>query len=150
MENQARGKNFLLVTGIIFIVLSVFSIFGVAISLFTINAIQGADTQTAQLMQQQLVAQNVTLDMMKISVVLSCIYVVFYMAAGILGIKNRKRTDKAQSCFVMGIILVVLVMGNAVYAVTQGKFAVWSVAISLVLPLLYLWGALKNKQTVQE
>ncbi len=113
-----------------------FSIFGVAISLFTINAIQGADTQTAQLMQQQLVAQNVTLDMMKISVVLSCIYVVFYMAAGILGIKNRKRTDKAQSCFVMGIILVVLVMGNAVYAVTQGNLqsGVWR----------YLWFCLSS------
>lgn len=150
MENQARGKNFLLVTGIIYIVLSVFSIFGVVGSLITINLMHSADTQTVQLMQQQLAAQNVTLDMMKTSVVLSCIYVVFYMVAGILGIKNRKRTDKAQICFVIGIILVVLVMGNAVYAVTQGTFAVWSVAIALVLPLLYLWGALKNKQTVQE
>lgn len=150
MENQAKGKNFLLVTGIILIVLSVFSIFGVAGGLITIYTIEGADAQTAQLLVQKLAEQNVTLDMLKTSAVLSGIYVVIYMVAGILGIKNRKRTDKAQSCFIMGMILIVLVLGNAVYAVTQGSFAVWSVAISLILPLLYLWGALKNKQSVQE
>ncbi len=89
---------------------------------------------------------------------------VIYLVAGILGIKNAARPEKAQTCFIMGIILVVMCIINFVFAIiTNSKMnalyesmgqtysgglggAIAGLAIGLILPVLYLIGAMQNKK----
>ena len=68
------------------------------------------------------------------------------LVAGILGVKFCNRADKAQVCFVMGIILVVLAAISLISSLT-GDSSVFSALIGLVLPILYTLGAYWNKQS---
>ncbi|MDR1158191.1 MAG: hypothetical protein LBK75_07785 [Oscillospiraceae bacterium] len=63
------------------------------------------------------------------------------LVAGIFGVLYAERSDKARTCIVMGIIVTALsVVSNVI------NFSVQSLVLGLVLPVLYLIGAFKNKQ----
>lgn len=149
MKSKARGKNFLFVVGIIYIVLSAFSLIGVAGLMVSLSALTGGDSDTALAVEQQLAATGVTADSLKVSIVLSCISVVVYLLVGILGIKNRNKPEKAGINVVFGCIILVYILGNAVYSVMQGSFVLYIVALSCILPILYLVGAILNKQSAE-
>ncbi|MDR2670880.1 MAG: hypothetical protein LBC26_04075 [Oscillospiraceae bacterium] len=63
------------------------------------------------------------------------------LVAGIFGVLYAERPDKAQTCIVMGIIVTALSLVSNVL-----NFSVQSLVLGLVLPVLYLVGAFKNKQ----
>lgn len=149
MEKKAKGKNFLLVTSIILIVLAVFSILGVVINFGTLAVMSGEDTEVAIQLEQQLALQGVTMDVLKISMAFAAVTAVVYLVAGIVGIKNHRKPEKAQSSFIMGIVMLVILFINCVYSALQGSFVIWSIAINAVLLLLYLWGAILNKESSQ-
>lgn len=68
------------------------------------------------------------------------------LVAGILGVKYCDKPEKAQTCFVLGIILIVFAALDLISAVS-GSSSIWSAFIGLVLPILYTVGAYENKQS---
>lgn len=69
----------------------------------------------------------------------------FSLVVGIIGVKNAGNLEKAQLCFTLGIVLIILQGISLVISLIGGDFSPTS-AIGLVLPIVYLLGANKNKQ----
>ena len=68
-------------------------------------------------------------------------------AAGIMGVKNCDKPEKAQSCLVMGVIAAILsVAGNVISNVLGSDFNIINYATGLIIPVLYIIGAVKNKE----
>ena len=66
---------------------------------------------------------------------------------GIIGVKNWNKLEKAQTCMVWGILAIALcVLSQILNLAGGGSFNVVSLATGLVLPVLYLIGALQNKK----
>lgn len=71
---------------------------------------------------------------------------VFQLIAGIMGVKHCENIEKAQSCLIMGVLVAVLsVVGNIISNVMGTSFNIMSYATGLVIPVLYIIGAAKNK-----
>ena len=71
---------------------------------------------------------------------------VFSLIVGIIGVKNCAKPEKAQVCFVLGIILIVLATFSLISTFgSEGN--VFSALIGFVLPVLYTLGAYWNKQS---
>lgn len=69
------------------------------------------------------------------------------LIAGILGTANCKKPEKAKTCLAWGIVVAVLaVAGIILNAIGGGGFSVLSLITGLVLPVLYIIGAVQNKQ----
>lgn len=70
------------------------------------------------------------------------------LVAGIVGVKNCKKPEKAGTCMVWGIIVAALsVLGNLLNVAGGQGFSVSSLLLGLVLPVLFIVGAVKNKQS---
>ncbi len=71
------------------------------------------------------------------------------LIAGILGVKNWNNPAKAQTCFIMGIVLIALnIISNVSTIATSGFSAtmVSGIVLGLLLPVLYLYGASQLKK----
>jgi len=69
------------------------------------------------------------------------------LIAGIVGVKNAKKPEKATTCIVFGVLTALLsVLGSVVTMIGGGDLNVISLAFGLVLPALYLVGAFQNKK----
>ena len=80
------------------------------------------------------------------SSILILVSAIFQLIAGIMGVKNCNKPEKAQSCLVMGIIVALLsVAGNVISNVLGSSFNILSYATGLIIPVLYIIGAAKNK-----
>lgn len=86
----------------------------------------------------------------QISIVLTAIQSVINVVTGIIGVANSKKIEKASLCYICGIVLIVFALICNAYSAFSGAFSIFSVIFSLILPLLYFWGALKNRQALQE
>ena len=87
----------------------------------------------------------------QISVYVTAAGALLNTVAGILAIVNCNKIRKAGVCFICGILLILWQLGNDAYAAVTSGVTVLSVinmAVGLVLPLLYFWGALKNRQAL--
>ena len=81
------------------------------------------------------------------SVVLMLISAVAELVAGIIGVVNCKKPEKAGVCIAWGIIVAVLsVAGTILNSVGGGSFSAFSLILGLVLPVLYIIGAVFNKK----
>ena len=68
------------------------------------------------------------------------------LAAGILGVKNWNQPAKAQSCIVFGAIIIALsVLSNILNLASGSEFNLFTLLLGLVLPVLYLIGAVQLK-----
>ena len=136
--NDAPGKGLLKVSGILLI------IFGGITLLVGILALAGMmmPEVVAIVAQQTGVSATTVVVSAIVVVVLAAVNIV----AGILGVKNANKPEKAQVCFVMAVILLLIVIINAILSVVSGQFKIWTIVIEFVLPILYLVGALKNKE----
>lgn len=149
MNKKAPGKGLLKVVGIIFVVLAAFGIIGTGINMGTLHAMSNGSLDP--MMESVFEQTGVTQEMLTVSVVLAAIQSVLYLAAGIVGIVSCNKVGKANICFLFGILLIVWVLGNQAYSAVSAPFGVLniiSMIIGLILPLLYFWGALKNRQAM--
>ena len=77
---------------------------------------------------------------------LSLVCAVVELIAGIVGVKNCKNPEKAGICIVWGVLVAVLyIISTILSSVGGGEFNIVSLLIGLVLPVLYIIGAFKNK-----
>lgn len=128
-----KGRKFLKVTGILMIIGGAFGIIGGIIAMIGAGALAAVlETSAGGLM---------------LASALILASAVFQLIAGIMGVKNCDKPEKAQSCLVMGIIVAVLsVAGNAISNVLGSDFNIFSYATGLIIPILYIIGAVKNKE----
>ena len=132
---KTKGSGFLKVTGILMIIGGVISIILSIIAAIAVAALvvlsEGA----------------VSPGMLYASVALMIVSAIAQLIAGIVGVVNCKKPEKAGACIVWGVIVAVLsVAGTILNAVGGGSFSVFSLAIGLVLPVLYIFGAVSNKK----
>ena len=130
-----KGRKFLKVTGILMIIGGAFGIIGGIVAMIGAGALAAVlETSAGGLM----LASALILPS-----------AVFQLIAGIMGVKNCDKPEKAQSCLVMGVIVAILsVAGNIISNVLGSSFNILSYATGLVIPVLYIIGAVKNKETV--
>lgn len=129
-----KGRKFLKVTGILMIIGAAFGIIGGIIAMIGVGALAA-------------VLETSAIGLMLASVLVLA-SAVFQLIAGIMGVKNCDKPEKAQACLVMGIIVAILsVAGNVTSNVLGSDFNVFNYATGLVIPVLYIIGAAKNKET---
>ena len=129
-----KGRKFLKVTGILMIIGGAFGIIGGIVAMIGAGALAAVlETSAVGLM---------------LASVLVLASAVFQLIAGIMGVKNCDKPEKAQACLGMGIIVAILsVAGNVTSNVLGSSFNILSYATGLVIPVLYIIGAAKNKET---
>ena len=131
---EAKGSGFLKVTGILMI------IFGSIAIIVGIVAIAGI-AALAYISDGELSS-----GLLYTAGVLGLVSAVVQLIAGIIGVKNCKKPEKAKTCIVWGILVIALcVIGSILNVVGGSDFSVSSLLIGLVLPVLYIIGAVKNK-----
>ena len=129
-----KGRKFLKVTGILMIIGGAFGIIGGIVAMIGAGALAAIlETSAGGLM---------------LASALILASAVFQLIAGIMGVKNCDKPEKAQSCIVIGVIVAILsVAGNVTSNVLGSSFNILSYATGLVIPVLYIIGAAKNKET---
>lgn len=132
MEQQAKGAQFLKVTGIIMIVFAALGIiFGIVLLIGAIAANALADG---------------ALGLLVVAALLALVGAVVQLIAGIIGVKNCNKPEKAQTCIVWGAIVAALNVLSIVLTVAQGGDIEVSSILGIVVPALFIFGAIKNKQ----
>ena len=128
-----KGRKFLKVTGILMIIGGAFGIIGGIVAMIGAGALAAVlETSAGGLM---------------LASALILASAVFQLIAGIMGVKNCEKPEKAQSCLIMGVIVAILsVAGNIISNVLGSSFNILSYATGLVIPVLYIIGAVKNKE----
>ena len=128
-----KGRKFLKVTGILMIIGGAFGIIGGIVAMIGAGALAAVlETSAGGLM---------------LASALILASAVFQLIAGIMGVKNCDKPEKAQSCLVMGVIVAILsVAGNVVSNVLGSDFNIINYATGLIIPVLYIIGAVKNKK----
>lgn len=81
------------------------------------------------------------------AVALLIVSAVAELVAGIIGVVNCKKPEKAGTCIAWGIIVAVFcVAGTILQSVGGGSFSVFSLISGLALPVLYIIGAVLNEK----
>ena len=128
-----KGRKFLKVTGILMIIGGAFGIIGGIVAMIGAGALAAVlETSAVGLM---------------LASALILVSAVFQLIAGIMGVKNCDKPEKAQSCIVIGVIVAILsVAGNVISNVLGSDFNIINYATGLIIPVLYIIGAVKNKE----
>ena len=128
-----KGRKFLKVTGILMIIGGAFGIIGGIVAMIGAGALAAVlETSAGGLM---------------LASALILASAVFQLIAGIMGVKNCDKPEKAQSCIVIGVIVAILsVVGNVISNVLGSDFNIFNYATGLIIPVLYIIGAVKNKE----
>ena len=135
-QSNTKGSGFLKVTGILMII-------GGAIALIVGIIVILGIAALAYITDGEMVT-----GLLYAAGVLTLVSAVAEMIAGIVGVKNCKKPEKAGSCIVWGIIVAVLcVAGCILTAVGGSAFPVFSLILGLVLPALFIIGAIMNKKS---
>ena len=130
-----KGTGFLKVTGILMIIGGAISIIMGIIAALGVAALVYISSGT------------VSSALLYASVTLMIVSAVAELVAGIIGVANCKKPEKAGVCIVCGIIVAVLsIAGTILNSVGGGSFSAFSLILGLVLPVLYIVGAVFNKK----
>ena len=134
-QKKAKGAGFLKVTGILMIIFGALSIIVSIIAAIGVAALllisDGAVSST----------------LLYTAVTLLIVSAVAELVAGIIGVVNCKKPEKAGTCIAWGIVVAVLcVAGTILQSVGGGSFSVFSLISGLALPVLYIIGAVFNKK----
>ena len=131
-----NGHKFLKVTGILMIIggalsaiLGIVAVLGVA----ALAYIASAQTEAG---------------MLYASTILLLISGVVELIAGIIGVINAEKPQKAKACYVWGALVAILSVSGTILGVVGGSdFSVSGLVLGLVLPVIYIIGAVKNMQS---
>ena len=131
---EAKGSGFLKVTGILMIIGGAISLIVAIVAIIGIAALV------------YVAGSEINAGLLYAAGVISLVSAVAELIAGIVGVKNCKKPEKARTCVVWGVIVAVLCVAGSVLTVVGGNsFPVFSGRLGLVLPVLYIGGEIKNK-----
>ena len=135
-----KGKGLLKVVGILMIIGGALSI------IMSIIAIAGVGALTY--LADGLSSAQLNPTIIYTSCVVMILGSVAELIAGIIGVKNCAKPEKATSCLVFGIIVAIFnLLGIIIGAVGGSGFNFVSLIIGLVLPVLFIVGAVMNKKS---
>ncbi|MBS7335716.1 MAG: hypothetical protein KIG48_05970 [Eubacteriales bacterium] len=128
-----KGSKFLKVTGILMIVFGALALILSIVAAIGLAALVALDLNTWQYTA---------------AVILMLVGSIFELIAGIVGVKNCNKPEKAGTCMVWGIIVIALsVLSNVLTLVgNPDNFSIVNLLTGLVIPVLYLIGAVMNKK----
>ncbi|MBQ9833146.1 MAG: hypothetical protein IJO48_05370 [Clostridia bacterium] len=134
IKTEAKGAKFLKVTGILMIIFGAIAIITGIIAILGIAALL--------LLSDGALSSG----LLYTAGIFTLVSAVAQFIAGIIGVKNCNKPENAQKCIVWGAIVAVLcVIGSILNVVGGGSFSVVNLLMGLVLPVLYIFGAVKNK-----
>ena len=129
-----QGSKFLKVTGILMIV------FGAIALVVAIIAFAGIGV---------LAAMGASSALLTVSVIIALAGAALELVAGIIGVKNWNKLEKAGTCIAWGIIVIALcIISNILTVVGGGEFSIVNLLTGLVIPVLYLIGGIQNKKAI--
>ena len=153
MNKKAKGKGLLQVPGIILIILGAFTLVSGVISVFTARMAASEGGALIESMNAIAKSQGInytyTAQGLMVAAIMALATGAIFLAGGIIGVTNCNKPHKAQICFITGIIMIVVVLAQAIYQAMNGSFGILGTIINLILPVLYLIGANKNKQMLE-
>jgi len=144
---QARGKGFLKVTGILLII---FGALTVIIGLLAIAGSAMIGSGTVDMSAAGVDAGAYDAGTIMLMSVFTVVMGIINLVAGIIGVANANKLEKAQLCFIIGIVLIVLQLIDAVYSTIVGELSIFGIVVGLILPILFVIGANKNKEQFAE
>lgn len=134
-----KGHKFLKVTGILMIIASVFSIFA--------GVIVGGIGVLAAGMG---VGSGLTFGYYA-ALLLTLVGGICQLIAGIVGVKHSKSTENAKKCVAWGVVVIAFAVLSNVFSVANGgAFNVTNVLTGLLVPGLYIYGAILNSKVEAE
>ena len=130
-----KSNGFLKVTGILMIIfgsialiVGIIAVIGVAL----LVSILGADANQG---------------LLTFAALLAIVSAIVQFVAGILGVANANKPEKASVCIVFGILTAALAVLGQVLNVVGGSSIGWlGLGIGVAVPILYLIGAFQNKK----
>lgn len=128
-----QGSKYLKVTGILMIVFGAIGFVGVILALLGTAA---------------LILMGANSLVLYASIALSIVSVIIQFIAGIMGVKYCEVPEKAQKCFNMGIAIIALNVLSAILTIVTNSFNPLNFVIGLIIPVLFLIGASKNKASI--
>ena len=132
-----KSNKFLTVTGILMIIGG-----GIGVILGVI-AVAGVGLLAASLEELGISSEA---GLLMLAAILYLVSAVVQLIAGILGVANARKPEKAMVCIVFGILTAILaILGNVLTVAGGGDFNVLGLVLGLALPILYLIGAFQNK-----
>lgn len=154
MKTKAKGKTLLQVVGIILIIWGAITLISGIISVVTANKAATDGGQMLDLLNSTASAAGLnytyTASGLMISAIIAVVTGAVQLVAAIIGVVNCNKPEKAQICFIMGIVLIVVVLAESVYGAVSGTFSILSTILGLILPVLYFIGANFNKQAAEQ
>ena len=135
---ECKGKKFLKVVGILLIVFGGLGIIGAITSFGAIEVADGLN---------DLVGGSVSTGALWAAAIISLVNAILMLVAGILGIVNKEKPEKAKLLMIFGIALIVLQVVSMIMSIVISEFtasSVLSLLVGLVLPVLFIIGAKKN------
>ena len=132
---KTKGSGFLKVTGILMIIGGGISIIMGIIAALGVAALAYVSDGRA------------SSALLYASVGLMLVSAAAELTAGIIGIINCKKPEKAGICMAWGVIVAVLCVASTILnSAGGGSFSVFFLILGLVLPVLYIIGAVFNKK----
>ena len=130
-----KGHKFLKVTGILMIVAAVFYIIA-GVFIGGLGALAAGLGAGSGLTASYYLALLVTL-----------VGGICQLIAGIVGVKHSKSSENAKTCVTWGIVVIAFtVLGAILNTINSAKFDVGSIITGLVVPALYIYGAILNSR----
>lgn len=99
-----------------------------------------------------LAAGGVNMGMYWFALILGLVGAAIELIAGILGVKNWNKPEKAQTCIICGIAVIAFTLISDIISFVSysAGFGWFSAILGLVIPVLYLIGAFQLKNGTQE
>lgn len=134
--NIMKGKNFLKVTGILMIIGGSIGLIAGVLAIISVGTVASLlETSAGVLM---------------FASVLILVSAIIQLIAGISGIRYCAKPEKSNACIIMGALVAGLSLVGTLMSVSLGNdFNIMSMIIGLVLPVLYIIGAVLNKKELQ-
>lgn len=133
-----KGAGFLKVVGILMII---FGGIGIIVAIVALLGIGALNVLTSE------AGVSVNYGLAYVGAILSLLSAAFELVAGILGVKNAKKPEKAGVCMAWGIVVACMAVLGAVFTAVAGSdFPVFSLLLGLVMPVLFIIGAALNKK----
>lgn len=134
--NTSKGSGFLKVVGILMIIFGSISLIVSIVYVLGISAI--AYVSSGELTSGMLYASGALLLLSSVA----------EFVAGIVGVANCKKPEKATTCMAWGIIVAVFCVAGQIFNLIGGKdFNIFYLFSGLILPVLYIIGAVLNKKS---
>lgn len=131
MENRSNGSSFLRVCGILMIIGAILSLVFAVIAVIVIRQ-PGSGLNT---------------PIHWVSVVLAFVGSAIELIAGILGVRYADRPEKAKTCIVCGVLVILMtLLSQVISAVSGGEVNFLNALTGLLVPILYVIGAFKNQR----